>query len=193
MKSRHLILLLILASGLLGISCKKDATSDAARAKEMQDDALKNLESSFEKIKEGNNEVVDFRILKDALPDKLVGMDRVSHNGNKTSFAGVAISTAEAEYADGDRKMAINIIDTGGFGAVMAGMAAWSNIEIDNESDDGYERTTLIDGKKAFEKYNRKTKEGGINVISADRFIVMVNAKNISEEDLRKALEKIKV
>jgi hypothetical protein len=179
----------MLSIGLLMTSCK----SEAEKAKESQDDALKQLEKSFEGLKEGNGEVVDFRILKEALPEKIVGMERITHNGNKTGFGGLKISTAEAEYQDGDKKMSINIIDTGGLGVALAGMAAWSQLEVDNESDDGYERTTMIDGKKAIEKYNRKSKEGEISVISANRFIVSVSGRNIEESDLRTAVSKIKV
>lgn len=171
------------------LSCK----NDAADARQKQDDALQGLEKSLEGLKEGNKEVVDFRILKEALPDNLLGMKRISHDGQKTSMAGMSISMAEAAYEEGDKRMSISIMDTGGLGAVMARMAAWSTLEMDKESEEGYERTTLIDGKKAYEKYNRISKEGQIAVISADRFMVTIDGTNISEVELRQAISKIKI
>jgi len=177
----------------MAFACKQDPVNAAAEAKQEQDEALKALEKSLDGLKEGTQEVVDFRILKEALPEKLSGMNRVSHTGQKSGIAGLSISSAEAVYEDGDRKITISLLDTGGLGAALGAMAAWSQLEIDQETDEGYERTTMIDGKKAIERYNRINKEGEISVIASDRFIVSVKGSQISEEDLRKAISKIKV
>lgn len=188
MKSGILMFTLLMLTVML-FSCKSETTTN----KEKQDDAIQNLEKSLEALKTGNGEVVDFRVLKEALPEKLVGMKRTSHTGQKAGMAGFSISTAEAQYEDGDKRISISISDTGGMGMALSAMAAWSQLEIDSETDDGYERTTMIDGKKAIEKYNRTTKHGEISMISADRFIVTIKGKNIEEEDMRKAINKIEV
>jgi hypothetical protein len=185
------VMLALLA--MLAFACKQDPASAAAQAKQEQDEALKALEKSLEGLKEGSQEVVDFRILKEALPEKLSGMNRTSHTGQKSGIAGLSISSAEAVYEDGDSKITITLLDTGGLGVALGAMAAWSKLEIDQETDEGYERTTMIDGKKAIEKYNRKTREGEISVIASDRFIVSVKGSQISEQDLRNAISKIKV
>lgn len=192
MKALHVLLMLAFFAGAT-CSCKKDAASVIADARKEQQDAIKELDTAFGKLKEGNAEVVDFRLLKEALPERVQGMERVSHNGQKTGIAGLNVSTADAEYRDGDKYISITLLDSGGLGAVMAGLAAWSKVEMDKETEDGYERTTMTDGKKAYEKYNRTTMAGEIAIIAAERFLISVKGENVTEEDLSKAISKIKV
>lgn len=190
MKAFHLFIAVLFFTSVL-ISCKND--SAASTVKEKDKDHLEELEKSINSLKDGNGEVVEIAVLKDALPEKLMGMKRTSHNGQRTGFAGIKISNAEARYEDGDQKMSITITDTGGLGMAFSSLAAWSELEVDNESDDGYERTTNIDGHKAFEKYNRKTKQGELSVISEDRFIYSIKTSNLSEQDMRGVVSKIKI
>lgn len=191
--ARSVTFLVLAMFVVLLFGCKQDAATAAAQAKQQQEQALQELEKSFRSLKTDSSEVVDFRILKDALPEQVAGMKRNSSEGQKSGFAGLTVSTAEATYEDGDRKMTINLMDTGGLGSVIAGIASWSQIEIDKEDDKGYERTTMIDGSKAYEKFDRVNKTGSVSLISADRFVVSVNGTNIEEADLRNALSKIKV
>jgi hypothetical protein len=182
----------VLFSAILFGGCKDSATS-SAEIKKDQDQALKELDQSFEKLKTDHAEVVDFRVLKEAMPEKLLGMPRVTHDGQKSGIAGLNISSASAEYQEDSRKISISITDTGGFGSAISGLATWSQLEVDKETQDGYERTTTIGGKKAIEKFNRTSGEGEIAMIAADRFIVTVNGSGISEGDLRTAIEKISI
>lgn len=182
----------VLCAVLFFFSCK-EGTSGSADIKKDQDQALRALDQSFEKLKADHAEVVDFRILKDAMPEKMLGMPRVTYDGQKSGIAGLNIATASAEYKDDNRSVSVSITDTGGFGAAIAGLATWSQIDVDKETQDGYERTTTIGGKKAIEKFNRTTGEGEIAMIAADRFIVTVNGYGIKEGDLRTAIEKISI
>lgn len=193
MKKVHLALAVLALSIAFAGSCKPDPAAHAADAKEKQDEAIQTLDQSFEKLKSDHAEVVDFRLLKDGLPDKMLGMDRIDHSGQKAGIAEMQFSMAEATYADGDKKVAVKIIDTGGLGALLSSMAVWSQIEVDKEDQDGYERTTMIGSKKAIEKYNRTHKEGEISMIMADRFIVDVGASNISEDELRQVISQIRI
>ena len=60
-----------------------------------------------------------------------------------------------------------------------------------NASEHGYERTTLIDGHKAYEKYDGRSETGEISIIVEDRFIVNIKGDNIREKDLQTALRKL--
>lgn len=191
--TRSVSLTVLILSAVLIFGCKEDGATAAAQAKKQQEQSLQELEKSFRALKADSSHVVDFRILKEAMPEQLAGMKRTASEGQKSGFAGLTVSTAEATYEDGDRKMTISLMDTGGLGSVIAGIASWSQIEIDKEDDNGYERTTMIDGSKAYEKYDRTNKSGTLSLISADRFVVSINGDQIEESDLRIALSKIKV
>jgi hypothetical protein len=69
----------------------------------------------------------------------------------------------------------------------VLGAAAFANLEIDKETEDGYERTTTLGGRKALEKYDGKTKHGEIKVFVGSRYIVEIDSHDVPPELLKKA------
>ncbi len=128
-------------------------------------------------------EPVDFRTLKELLPESIAGMRRVSSEGSRTNVMGVASSKAEAVYEDGKGgRIAYEITDAGTLTGVAAMAFAWVNIEIDKEGDSGYERTTTVAGRKAYERYSKATRTGELDVIVGGRFIVGIKATRRGDE-----------
>lgn len=176
-----------------------EETVVSIRTEKDSDDPTKSIEDAMaeaRKALQGDGEakeVVNFRDLKSLMPEKMLGMKRTDFSGEKAGAFGFNVSKAEAEYRDDDKKIEVNIVDVAGVAAAMMGMASWATVEIDRESDDGYERTTTIGGNKAFEKYDANQKTGELNLIVDERFIIAIKGRNIEEKDLRKALDKISV
>lgn len=133
----------------------------------------------------------DFRDLKALLPDRLLRMERTSHSGERSGIKGLQVSVAKAEYEDDERYLEVNIVDGGGFPLAGLANAGWLMVEVDKEDSNGYERTTTIDGSKAFEKYNTKWKEGELVVFHEDRFIVTLKGKGLEADDLRRVLDRL--
>jgi hypothetical protein len=208
MQTRKLIFpLLFLAAGLLtscgggedasaatetaeASSSSEGTASDdpAATMEKAMSDAMKQLGGDGE-----TKEVVDFRELKALLPERIAGMDRTSHTGEKVGAMGFKMSTAQAEYGDGDQSLEVSVVDFAGVSMILASAAAWSSVEIDKETESGYERTTMIDGYKAFEEYDGKRKEGQVSIIAEDRYIITVEGRNIEEGALREALDAVSI
>ena len=189
------LLYCVAVSAIVFYGCKSEKKSqdDLTAAGRNLEQGMKQLEESMKGTNENASGVVDFRVLKEALPDKLAGLPRTSHTGQKSSFGTIQVSTAQADYSEGDKRLDVTITDTGGFGMAMAGLAAWSSVDIDSESDTGYERTTMINGHKAFEKFNRNSNYGEVSMIYEKRFIVALNGTNIPMDDIRDAAEKIEI
>lgn len=140
-------------------------------------------------------ETVDFRALRDLLPDDLRGMERTDASGEKTGMGGFNISRAEGQYRDEDdasRRITLQITDAGGFGRMMMFGAAWMQMEVDRESSSGYERTTEFEGFPALEKF-----EGGdrprseLQVVVGDRFFVSADGQNVEMDELKAAVRAI--
>lgn len=136
--------------------------------------------------------VVDFRQLKTFLPEALGDLKRKSAKGEKSGAMGMTVSKAEGVYEGANEAgITVEITDTagiGGFGAIaQMGLAA---TEIDNESDDGYERTTKIKDFKGIEKYNTPSKSGSLTIM-AGRFTVQIEGRNIPAAALKTAGEAI--
>lgn len=186
------------------ITIEIDTDSDEIKAE--IEDGMEDLEEGLEDMATGLAKMVnslnvdisvdgeqiesaDFRDLKKILPERLMRMDRTSFSGERSGIKGLKVSVAEAEYEDDDRRLEIKIVDGAGFASFA--LAGWSMLDIDKEDRNGYERTTTIDGHKAFEKYNSKWEEGELAILYEDRFIITIEGKGIDKDDLRRALNKL--
>ncbi len=152
---------------------------------------LENMMSGGEKV-----EVVNFRKLKELLPEEFDDMKRTGFSGEKTNAFGVKVSKAEGKYKseDNKQKIKITILDMGSMKS-LAGMTAfaWSWAEIDKESDDGFERTFEYKGHKAYEKYNTKYQDGEVQVLVAKRFMVEVKGNDVPMEKIHSALYEVNI
>lgn len=118
--------------------------------------AAGNVMQAFNQAASGGKTVepVDFRQLKELLPELVDGMQRAEVSGEKSTALGMTISKAEARYTGEDRRVIdVTISDIGNAsGLASLALYAWANNEIDKDSPTGYEKTTTFRGYKAYEK-----------------------------------------
>ena len=175
---------------------------------DLDEDDQKNLEEAINKSKDALSdlfggggedgeeiEVVNFRDLKDFLPNRIgtLKMDEEDTEGQTSKVLGFKVSTVQGTYRDGDAKMEINIIDPGNASSVVNMLASWSNVEIDSESSNGYQRTMEYKGHKAFEQYDSKSKDGSFAMMVENRFIVSINGDNVDMDDMKDAIDNINI
>ena len=137
-----------------------------------------------------NIKPVDFRALKDLLPETAAGMDRESISGENNSALGIRASKATAEYSDGDKHVTIEITDMGSLSG-LAGLAAKFDPNIDRETGSGYERTKNVDGQLMHEQYDSDDHSGEVEFIAGNRFAVSVHGRNVSMDEMTSILHKI--
>lgn len=138
-------------------------------------------------------ETVDFRQLRDLLPERLDGRERTDASGERTGMAGFTVSRAEGTYhADPDdrnEQLTVKLIDIGGAGNFAFLGAAWLMAEVDRESSSGFERTTTFEGHRAYEKEERRgdrlTSE--LQVVVENRFLVSLEGRGVEAAALRRA------
>jgi len=159
------------------------------------EDAMKAMGQAMGTATGGDKvEPVDFRELKALLPESLPSMAGKGAIGEKTAAMGIAVSNAKQHYesADGNANADVEITDLGsmsGFGAMAA--MAWAMVDIDKETEHGYEKTTTYQGFKAHEQYDRQDKSGSIEVIVASRFMVKVAGWGVDMEAIKAGLAKV--
>lgn len=139
----------------------------------------------------GAKPLVDFREMKALLPKELPGGMKGELKGQKTGAMGMSVAEAEGRYRKDGAAGSINMkmTDISGMGAMgTMAHAAWANAEVDNESDDGYEKTTNISGYKGMEKYNSKSKSGEVQVMVDSRFVVEVRGNGVTMVQIKTAL-----
>ncbi len=137
-------------------------------------------------------EAVDFRELKALLPDKVVGMKRTEAGGEKGGMGDLNVSTAEARYqGDPEGSLELKITDMGGAGLAAAGLAAWSMVEVDKETESGRERTGKLDGRPFHEEYNSRDRSGEFALVVAQRFLVEARGDAVELDTLKRAVTSV--
>ncbi len=136
-------------------------------------------------------EPVDFRKMKELLPESLSGLKRTEISGEKQGAMGFTVSHAEARYTgDANASVKLEILDTGGIAGVASmALAAWTMAEIDKQTENGYEKTTKYDGHKAFEKYDSQHKNGELSVLVAERYIVNIHGTKVTMDQMKEVLK----
>ena len=203
MKLHYIGIALMSAALLMSCGGKSDEEKAQEAAEKIADDAKVSVSDAMgavqamakqaeESQKNGPVETVDFRALKELLPDNADGLARQSATGEKTGAMGFKISTANAKYAntDNSERIELSIVDAGGTG-VMMGLAAWSMIDVDKETENGYEKTGKMGDYKSYEKYDNSGKDGEIAVMIQNRFVVTAKGQGVSMDKIKTALEDI--
>ena len=99
--------------------------------------------------------------LKPFVPETFAGLTKKSSNAEKTGFASLMVSNAEATYGDdADKRVTLKISDSGGASGLV-GLASWANLREEKEDDNGSERTLKVGGRLVHEKTS--TRRGGTN------------------------------
>ena len=138
-----------------------------------------------------NIKPVDFRALKELLPESVAGMERESTTGENNEAMGIRASKATARYSDGEGKsITVEITDMGSLSG-LAGWAAQFDPNLDKETDTGYERTTRVNGQLVHEKYDSSNRSGEVEIIAGNRFAVSVNGYNVSMDEMKAVLNDV--
>lgn len=181
--------LLFFALFLVLAACggKKETSTTTVEQPTTPQEAIKQVEKAMKQTADQQPvEPVNFRKLKELLPEKVAGYERTNASGESAGAMGIKFSKAEGSYKNADgQTMRFQITDTGGLGMGLMSMAAWSTITIDKEDDNGYERSTTLNGYKSFEKYRKRNESSELNVLAENRFVINASCRGCSMETLR--------
>ena len=134
---------------------------------------------------------VDFRKLREMLPETLAGMKRVDVTGQSGEAMGIRGSSATARYTDAaGASLNVDISDMGSLSG-LAGLASRFDPSMDKETETGYERTSKVNGQIVHERYDRRAKSGEISIILAERFNVAVRGNGVDAATLQAAIKQI--
>ena len=143
----------------------------------------------------GSFDPLDFRKLREALPQELAGFDKGESSGEKNNAFGIAVSEAKQSFrtADGNKRVRFEITDPGTLSGPFALANMWMNIEVDKETSEGYEKTSTVGGRKLHEKWDKSGQHGSVQLIVGNRFMVDVDAQGIEMNDVKSLIGKIDV
>ena len=205
---RHLQLLLVSSLTLLPVAaCGKSEEEKAAeRAAQETREAAEALEKAaesasgsgaqalqeFAKAMEGmagsmggttldgkQVDPISVQALQTALPE-LQGWDRTTPTGERMTSP-VAFSEAETFYTRGETNVTVKIVDSAFSQMLVAPWAMFLTAGYERESSDGYEKAIDVGGNPGFERWNKDSRTGELNLVVAKRYLVSVEGHNISD------------
>ena len=167
--------------------------NEAAPGMDMEQLAAQNAEM-FKAMNQGKDiKPVSPDKLKGFLPETVAGMKRGRSDGRQVDMMGVKVASAQADYTAGENgTLELMVMDVGNIsGPMRMGMTNWAMMQIDRQTDTGYEKTTTYKGYKAIEEYDRQSRHGEFRVFVADRFIVEITGDNVTMETIKKIMTQI--
>ncbi|MBL7796267.1 MAG: hypothetical protein JNJ90_07170 [Saprospiraceae bacterium] len=183
---------LALALTLILSACggKKETSNASAEQPTTPQEAMKQAEKALEQADlQQPVEPVNFRKLQELLPTETAGYTRTKAGGESAGAMGIKFSQAKGDYKNSEgNRLRILITDTGGLGMTTMSMAAWSTMTIDKEDDNGYERTSTLNGYKCLEKYRKQGEDCELAVFAENRFIINATCRGCSMETVRSAV-----
>lgn len=138
-------------------------------------------------------EVIDFRTLKELLPETLGGLKRTEATGERNTFGEFTMSMAEASYGEGDKTVSLQIMDYGSNNPMLAMAGQMGAMEIDRETESGYEKSVKIEGQPGMERYDNSDKSGGLTLFVSGRFIVELETDGMTKEELKAVISQLPV
>lgn len=100
----------------------------------------------------------------------------------------LAYSQVETEYKKGEAEIEVKVVDTGFAQMLIAPWTMFMASGFSRETSDGYEKSTTVAGNPGFEKWDKDSKHGELNVFVGKRFLVTIEGRDLADT---KALHEI--
>jgi hypothetical protein len=158
-------------------AAQKSGDANAATAAAM--DTLGTLFGGGKKV-----DPLEIDQIKSFLPPTLAGFSKQGNGtAEKSGFAALMVSKAEANYSNGSKTVTIGISDPGGASGLV-GLASWATLQTSKEDDNGSERTAKVNGRMVHEQ-TRKNGDDEFDIILGDRFIVSAHSSDVKLNELK--------
>jgi hypothetical protein len=142
-----------------------------------------------------HHEPVDFNTLKAMLPSSLPQMQRTDAQGERQQTLGVKSSSATADYrgaseGSSDAHVRIKISDMSGVSGLLEAATGLAPTG-ETQTDTGFEKDMVVNGRVIHEKYDRKSGDGEVSALIAKRFSVEVTGRGVDIAQLETTLHTV--
>ncbi len=157
-------------------SKKMEAAGKKMEAAQQSGDADKQMEAALGALGTALTggkavEPVQVDALKPFVPDKFAGLPRADIRTERSGVAGLMVAKAGADYTEGDKRIQLEVTDTGG-AAGLLGMAAWLGFQGEKEDSNGRESTRKEGTRVVHEVVDKRGGRSQYTVVLASRYVV---------------------
>ena len=153
-------------------------------------DLGKQAEAASKQMASGKSNALAPDVLEGLLPPTLGGLARAKLSSGSAGVGGIGGSNAEARYEGGDASITLSITDMAVAGAI-AGLGGALNVQSNEQTANGYEKTGTVDGRMTSEKWDSANKSGSYSTIYANRFMVEAKGSGTNIDVLKAAVADI--
>lgn len=122
---------------------------------------------------------VSFKELQTVLPE-VPGWERAEPTGERMTTP-VSFSQAEVDYKKGESRVQVKIVDSALSQMLIAPWSMFMATGYEKESSSGYERSVNVAGHPGFERWDKRDKDGELNLVVNKRFLVTIEGNNIED------------
>ena len=142
-------------------------------------------------------EPVHFSRLIPFLPDKVDGFVPEKAVGTTNTMMGMKTTEVSRLYRkdtpEGEPSVTVTVKNTDGTGNTIFIYSQSLLPDFSNESTDGYEKSYVLDGFRAMERYTAESKNGSLSVFVAGRYLVVVEISGLESQTMQEWWRKIDV
>lgn len=169
---------------------KMDAAQKQAKAKDSNEEITETATADTTPTEAPQISVLSAAKVKSLLPESVAGLKRISVSSEKSAGSGYEITKAQAQYSDG--ASAIINLTVGDYGSnINGGFFSWLEGEQDSESELGYEKTGIVDGRQTHETALKNGLLSEYSLVVANRFVVESTGTNVTVDKLKAAISSI--
>ena len=169
------------------ISAMSALGSAAAGAMEADEAMTEEQKETIEKIEDN---LLNYKVLRATLPDKIEGFEKVDEDGETIKMGAFSISQATKEYKNGDKKLKIELLDYALASTMLNTLKSAGKMEVEN--DEKYHKSlNMNDNMFGWEEYNFKNKKSNVGLVLNDRLMLNVEVENADPEDALKIVKQL--
>jgi hypothetical protein len=124
-------------------------------------------------------EPVAMDVLKSTLPQ--VSGWQMDEPRTQRMTSPIAYSEAETQYTQGSIEIDVKVVDTGYAQMLIAPWAMFLASGYSRESSDGYEKAINVAGHPGFERWNKNSNRGELNMFVGKRFLVSLEGDELAD------------
>lgn len=123
--------------------------------------------------------------LKAMLPETLMDMKRSNFSVN----SGMGFGVADARYKndDGSKQFHVMIYDCAGQAGVAYYSMMYWGMNMEQEDENGYKKTTTFNGSKAIESFEKGSNQYGLMFPASNRLLVNIEGENTGLDAVKQA------
>ena len=123
--------------------------------------------------------------LKAMLPETLMDMKRSNFSVN----SGMGFGVADARYKndDGSKQIHVMIYDCAGQAGVAYYSMMYWGMNMEQEDENGYKKTTTFNGSKAIESFEKGSNQYGLMFPASNRLLVNIEGENTGLDAVKQA------